>query len=380
MDKSLLTMGIYVIIIMVSHVGVVCAVHQFKHIPLRELLQRYTGIEFFKCHDRTAFQFEPFPWSYRPDDQPAHGFLDETFVTIIPFGRVCSSNGWVLVDDLLITELLWKDFALAARAFHKIKLNSMISISGRVAVVAQWGYNCYYHWICEVLGRLALLEMQGVAYDWLYAPCNLRYMKETLQLWGIDGNKLIDSSSEQGHYIQADQLVVPSLVGHIQGDHARYASYNHADILKYVKTKLLSAALLHDIDMQKFSKKVFISRQDAGRRRVINEDEVFALFEQQGFQRYTLADMSVVEQILLFHNAQTIVAFHGAGLANILFCKPNTKLIEIFQTRGDSTYWYMSQVLGIEALSVPTVPFSLTEGRDDTLVPLETIEKLLDLL
>jgi len=51
-----------------------------------------------------------------------------------------------------------------------------------------------------------------------------------------------------------------------------------------------------------------------------------------------LGTMSVLEQIELFSNADVVIGTHGAGLANILFCKPNTKVIEIFQARSDCSF------------------------------------------
>ena len=40
-------------------------------------------------------------------------------------------------------------------------------------------------------------------------------------------------------------------------------------------------------------------------------------------------DMSVVDQILLFQSAEFIISPHGAGLSNLLFCEPGTKVIEL---------------------------------------------------
>ena len=36
----------------------------------------------------------------------------------------------------------------------------------------------------------------------------------------------------------------------------------------------------------------------------------------------------------MFHNAECIVGLHGAGIVNVVFCKPGTKIIEL---RGIST-------------------------------------------
>ncbi len=42
----------------------------------------------------------------------------------------------------------------------------------------------------------------------------------------------------------------------------------------------------------------------------------------------------MTEQIEAFRNARIVLAAHGAGLTNILFCRPNTTLIEIFPEGG----------------------------------------------
>ena len=36
-----------------------------------------------------------------------------------------------------------------------------------------------------------------------------------------------------------------------------------------------------------------------------------------------------IDQVKIFNSAKLIVAMHGAGLTNLLFCKNKTKVIEI---------------------------------------------------
>ena len=42
-----------------------------------------------------------------------------------------------------------------------------------------------------------------------------------------------------------------------------------------------------------------------------------------------MAELSFKEQINIFYNANLIVGLHGSGFANLTFCKPKTKIIEI---------------------------------------------------
>jgi capsular polysaccharide biosynthesis protein len=42
-----------------------------------------------------------------------------------------------------------------------------------------------------------------------------------------------------------------------------------------------------------------------------------------------MEDLTMLNQISAFRSAEIIVAPHGAGLANLCFCRPGTKILEI---------------------------------------------------
>ncbi len=99
-------------------------------------------------------------------------------------------------------------------------------------------------------------------------------------------------------------------------------------------------------------KRIYVSRNDARLRRVLNEDRLLPLLQARGFQRVLLAGMPIAGQVQLFREADVVVAPHGAGLAHIAWCKPGTKILEFFPTpegpRGkvknaSSDYWLISQ-------------------------------------
>lgn len=66
------------------------------------------------------------------------------------------------------------------------------------------------------------------------------------------------------------------------------------------------------------------------RRRLRNEAEVEEVLSRLGFISVRLERLAFEQQVRLFANAEFIVAPHGAGLANCAFCRPGTRLIEIF--------------------------------------------------
>jgi capsular polysaccharide biosynthesis protein len=61
-----------------------------------------------------------------------------------------------------------------------------------------------------------------------------------------------------------------------------------------------------------------------------------------------LEQMSFADQMQLFESAACIVAPHGAGLANLVFCKTDTSVIEIFPPAPVNVcYWLLSQQVSL---------------------------------
>ena len=75
------------------------------------------------------------------------------------------------------------------------------------------------------------------------------------------------------------------------------------------------------------------------KRREIFDIEKLELFLKRRygkrFQAVVLEELSYKKQILYFNNAKYIIGIHGAALANMLYCKRGTKLIEVL----DKVLW-----------------------------------------
>lgn len=77
------------------------------------------------------------------------------------------------------------------------------------------------------------------------------------------------------------------------------------------------------------NRKLYISRRDSNNRKLENEEEVEALVASHGFEIVSLTGMPLAKQIELFAGATHVISPHGAGLTNIVFCKPVTNILEI---------------------------------------------------
>jgi len=345
-------------------------------ISVGDACSAHPEISYLHCHDAIPFEYQKLPVVEDHFLHPYQGFFHRTFILNIPNGQVLGSEGYVLVDDRSIYELIWQNCYLHAWVLESAQRNPIVKVQGKVAVIAQWGYFFYYHWLAEALGRLALLELHGVEYDYLYIPVGVPYIKQSLELWGVDSAKIIEAPHDQ--ILQADELIVPSLVASVHANGSpRLVHYMPQYLIKYIKDKLM-----HSVDFANNpfgqNKKIFISRKDAGARKMLNEDDVFALFEAQGFEKYVLSSLSLQQQMQLFNSADIVVGALGSGMANLLFCKDDVRVIEIFQARRDCTIYFLCQTLGLSYTCIKTQDFiDANDGQYDTIVPLEVIEDVI---
>lgn len=368
----------------------------FKINPLQDILEKKQNILYTKVISKLDFDAPEFVISPK---FPHKGYFEELFILSIPQGVVQGEMGYVFINNQLPDEMARGDRFECLQNIPKIKGDNIQKVSGRVAVIAQHGadkrYANYYHWVCEVLGRLAMLEIAGIEYDWLYVAMPKRFMKETLKLWNIDFSKIIEPTDDY-FCIQADELIVPSMVINTSVGHVHAGNFQHPVTLQYVREKLLQSTQLKNIDISKYPKRIFISRNDSyNSRKILNEDEIFELFTSKGFVRYELTKLSVLEQIMLFNNADIVVSEQGSGLSNIVFCKPKTKIIELHQAMIDNCFWWISYVFGLDYTPVRTLPVDIDYFADyrnrkfgymmractyQTIIPLEPIKDVINKL
>ncbi len=78
------------------------------------------------------------------------------------------------------------------------------------------------------------------------------------------------------------------------------------------------------------SSKIFVSRRfDRVKRLLVNRDAVEQIFARHGFEIVRPEELDVVEQIAKFSAARVVAGETGAGMANIVFCDPGARILEI---------------------------------------------------
>jgi capsular polysaccharide biosynthesis protein len=255
-------------------------------------------------------------------------------VGVIERGRVLTSMGAVIApDDWLVADVSHTGGADDPRAhpvFSELRLPRVSRSEGSVAVLTMYpgniaGHYFYGHWMLDTLPRLALLEKSGIAWDKLVAPQATGFHRDTLRLLGIDREQII---SERDLHIEAEKLVVPTLPG-LPGNPPRWA----CDFLRSRFLPLAPPSARSD-------RRIYISREKAKTRHVLNEGDLVRALDTYGFERVLLEDLPFLEQVRLMNESSVVVSPHSTGLTNLVFCRPGTTVVEIFAPRYVTACWF----------------------------------------
>ncbi|WP_187270141.1 glycosyltransferase family 61 protein [Pontibacter qinzhouensis] len=184
------------------------------------------------------------------------------------------------------------------------------------------GINNISHWFIDVLPRLHLLRQSGLydKIDWFLVP-SLRYsyQTETLDMLGIPKEKLL--AGDEHPHITADCVVASTAP---RGNHTLVPLW----LCDYIKSAFIPLA--QNGSAVATPARIYISRSDSSMRNVINEEELVEELKPLGFEHIISSKLSIREKLHLFATAEVVVSATGAGLVSILFCRPGTKVIEIF--------------------------------------------------
>jgi len=264
-------------------------------------------------------------------------YLDDDYVELAEFSNVISNHIFQLFfpeDNLAIVDEA--SYVNALNSFtmpHKREGNSisfewnkpLVYIDEPVLMLG--GHNNHYHWILNWLPRLFVAkEFQAVFGDLSKIKvCVHKGISETyirsLEMLGVRRENLIFNSmfyENSRHFFHFKKLYFPTFFKNTQ-----FSPFVRDSYLKFFKE---NSILKEDNTSPKL---IYMSRQkeERRRRRVVNNDELEKCIKGYGFETVYGEDLSFEEQANLFYNADFILGPHGAGIANIVFCRPQTKLL-----------------------------------------------------
>ena len=227
----------------------------------------------------------------------------------------------------------------AARRRMTVELDRVVSLRH----LFEWNY---YHFLFDVLGKLALFDQLDLLGDRpvMVGPsaAELPFARELRGMGAFaDVNWLVQGRDT---YVRAREVT-----------YCR-ARPTHAERARYV----VDALQLPPLPPGEPERKVLLVRRPPSTRTITNLDEVEAITAARGYETVDTAGWPLAEQIELFRRTRSLVAIHGAGMTNMMFRAGNpmnvVELCSDVWTSGDFARTADELGYGFTRLTFPAEP------------------------
>lgn len=281
-----------------------------------------------------------------PGDPPNHPAFTSAVVADIPERSVLDVRGGRLVGEFGATVTpngvldyqssgyfglsSWREHPL----FLRPTLGRLTHVSGTVlSLTTRGAAGNYYHFLYDAIARYGIYEevFGDQTVDAVVVPHQARYQRELLEMSGIR-TRLIQPRG--GYSIEADRLLVPSTPNQdLDAPHSA---------VSWLRRRLPPRPSSDS------PRRLYLTRGRAPRsRRYVQEPDLLTGLHQRGFTVIDPGKLSVQDQIDVFHSAEVVVAPHGAGLTNLTFSRPGTKVLEMFApTYVHLGLWAIAEAVG----------------------------------
>lgn len=267
----------------------------------------------------------------------------DTFTSVIDEGEVWFDGLNILVRNQnreVVTEHNKGNVCVALAA---ATIQEPIHLNGTACFLDARSSHIYYHWMIDVLPKLRILERTGfdiINIDHYIVRAHSSFQLDTLANYGIDPEKIVVTDGVQ--FFNANTMVIPFLKNDLG---KRIYTGLGIGIPGWVPDYLSRSFIAsNDESAESTPNRIYISRSTRGTRSVDNESEFIRLLEQRQFTAVNLENFPVGEQAALLNKASIVVGSHGAGLTNIVFCQPGTKVVEIFSEYMVPCYWSLASL------------------------------------
>lgn len=207
-----------------------------------------------------------------------------------------------------------------------------------VLISAKWS-DAYYHATVEQLPRLVLLRDFLLAYPGIpVLIAAKRQTHSTLHLYadilGVNSTRVVAFSNSEIVHANTIYVPEPTPCGHLQ-----------PLLAKATQTAIRQTVIVQDAEKDSI---VVIRRR--GSRSIVNHDDMMqGLRTALPDERWVVFDdgdqllpAPGIPQWTVFSGAKVVIAPHGAGLSNLLACRPGTAVVEFLASHEDFNICYLS--------------------------------------
>jgi capsular polysaccharide biosynthesis protein len=307
------------------------------------------------------------PENYNPADRSL--FYDENFAFEIPevhlltFTQVRVSNRSVTVKCIPVSNLTQHNHLSRKDTCKEIFRSVLLkkeNVDLGILGVQDWANN-YFHWIAEVLPNIVAIHHHHPDYHVLIPSNYLKYPFVIESLLHLNINvKTFDVHC----ILQVNKLKAISV--------PHPGRFNES-LMHFFRDKLMHGFT----PVNKPFRLLYISRANAKRRKISNEDDVFNLLKIIGFEKVIMENIPFKDGIKLIQEARIVISCHGAGLTNIMFMQKSQTVIEL--KSNNNNYWCffsLARVFGLKYYYCLHNGNSKNHRDADILVDINQLKKL----
>lgn len=202
-------------------------------------------------------------------------------------------------------------------------------ISKGIWITDNWSHG-YFHWFGDALPRLMAAEKYWTTHPVLLPAryAGIGFIMDSLRPFGVETRFF-----EPDRRYKVNELVLPAYA-------AITGNYNEEYLFR-IREKLVH----EDITP---AKKIYISRQQAAKRRITNEEEVVALVKSFDFEIHCFENYKLEEQVRLMQSATHLIGLHGSGLTNMLFMNKKGMVLELRNANDSHNNCYFALASAME--------------------------------
>jgi capsular polysaccharide biosynthesis protein len=201
----------------------------------------------------------------------------------------------------------------------KIRVNK-----SAISITNGW-YDNFYHFSFECLAKLFLLKD--------HLPLSTVVLPKKLSKFHLEWMDLLGVTDIT--YLEENQIVDAPLA--ISSNFPnRDLNYHHQLLLDF-KQWVLEKFQIVNLSV---GNKILVGRPEGSKRNLANIVELKNNLIPLGFTYVEMEDYTLIEQISIFRNANFIVAVHGAALTHLLFCKENTRILDLIHREYNVLCFY----------------------------------------
>lgn len=249
---------------------------------------------------------------------------DRTFYKL----RIISAFGLPIQEDkLIITPALANNPGFNIKKIESRLMYSFDTFTcqiGRFATnFTQLPYN-FYHFITDYFLPF-MAERKKFLGTILFLPFLPTGPQKSLLEWFKI--PFVTANFQANHLLDNVTLLTPIFHGvqpKSQGDNQLGYRFNY-DLIFTGQLEILKALKFSSQDT---GTRIFVSRKNSARA-PNNLCDIENLFIRSGFSVYNAEDFDIEISLRLFNSAEIIIGFHGAGLTNMIFANPGTKIVEL---------------------------------------------------